>query len=192
VIFGIIKNYLKAYKQWLLNRRTISEICADHDVSYPKLIKEFDKFDVSEGLQEEALGDIAKPINLLIDATFFGKEYGFLVFSANYSSLCDCVICSDQISTEKLGTKMRFLAPIFLIMPAFIAGSSSSDCFVSRQQNLVEKSPSTTCLKKTKNSQLIISFFDKLNIISKFSLIKFSSLKKFFSASCRFLQKFSS
>jgi len=33
------------------------------------LIKEFDKLDVSEGMQEEALSDIVKPINLLIDAT---------------------------------------------------------------------------------------------------------------------------
>jgi hypothetical protein len=39
-----------------------------------------DKFDVSEGLQEKALSDVSKSINLLIDATFFGREYGFLVF----------------------------------------------------------------------------------------------------------------
>jgi hypothetical protein len=36
-------------------------------------------------LQEKALSDISKAINLLIDATlidatFFGREYGFLVF----------------------------------------------------------------------------------------------------------------
>jgi len=83
---GKRKNYQKAYVQWLCNRRTISEICTDLDVSYPKLIKEFDKFDVCEGLQDAAFDDIAKPINLLIDATFFGREYGFLVFSANYSA----------------------------------------------------------------------------------------------------------
>ena len=60
-------NYLKAYKHWLCNRRTIFEICTDLDVSYPKLIKEFDKFDVSEGLQEGALEILA------YFERFFGK-----------------------------------------------------------------------------------------------------------------------
>ena len=47
------------------------------DLSYPKLIKEFDNLeDIEEGLQEKS----SKPINLQIDATFFGREYGFLVF----------------------------------------------------------------------------------------------------------------
>jgi len=90
-------NYLRAYKQWLQSRRTISEICLDLDVSYPKLIKEFDKFDAPEGLQEEILGDVAKPINLLIDATFFGREYGFLVFHD-----CQKVIYFKEVKTESV------------------------------------------------------------------------------------------
>ena len=90
-------NYLNAYKQWLWSRRTISEICADLEVSYPKLIKEFDKFDVSEGLQEGALIDVIKPINLLIDATFFGREYGFLVFHD-----CQKVIYFKEVKTESV------------------------------------------------------------------------------------------
>jgi len=64
-------NCSKAYKHWLLGRRTLAEICNDLDVSYPKLNKEFDRFDMSEGLLEEALQDLNQPINLLIDATFF-------------------------------------------------------------------------------------------------------------------------
>ena len=43
-------NYSKDYKDWLLGRRTLAEICNDLDVSYPKLNKEFDKFDISKGL----------------------------------------------------------------------------------------------------------------------------------------------
>ncbi len=35
---------------------------------------------MSEGLQNKALQDMNQPINLLIDATFFGREFGFLVF----------------------------------------------------------------------------------------------------------------
>jgi hypothetical protein len=64
-------NYSKAYKYWLLGRRTLAQICNDLDVSYPKLNKEFDNFNMSEGLLEEALQDLNQPINLLIDATFF-------------------------------------------------------------------------------------------------------------------------
>ena len=75
----------------------MSEVCADFDVSYPKLIKEFDKFDVSEGLQEETLTDVVKPINLLIDATFFGREYGFLVFHD-----CQKVIYFKEVKTESV------------------------------------------------------------------------------------------
>jgi len=52
---------------------------------------------VSEGLQEEDLSDIAKPINLLIDATFFGREYGFLVFHD-----CQKVIYFKEVKTESV------------------------------------------------------------------------------------------
>ena len=78
-------------------RRTISEICTNLNVSYPKLIKEFDKFDALEGLQSKAAEDISKPINLLIDATFFGREYGFLVFHD-----CQKVIYFKEIKTESV------------------------------------------------------------------------------------------
>ena len=77
---GKRKNYLKAYKSWLICRKTFTEICSNLNISYPKLTKEFDKFNTIEGLQENDLQDIIKPINLLIDATFFDREYGFLVF----------------------------------------------------------------------------------------------------------------
>jgi hypothetical protein len=52
---------------------------------------------VSEGLQEKSLDDIAKPINLQIDATFFGREYGFLVFHD-----CQKVIYFKEIKTESV------------------------------------------------------------------------------------------
>jgi len=43
------------------------------------------------------LNDIIKPINLLIDATFFGREYGFLVFHD-----CQKVIYFKEIKTESI------------------------------------------------------------------------------------------
>jgi hypothetical protein len=52
---------------------------------------------VSEGLQEEVVSDVVKPINLLIDATFFGREYGFLVFHD-----CQKVIYFKEIKTESV------------------------------------------------------------------------------------------
>lgn len=43
------------------------------------------------------MGHIIKPINLLIDATFFGQEYGFLVFHD-----CQKVIYFKEIKTESV------------------------------------------------------------------------------------------
>ena len=48
-------------------------------------------------MQYKALGNIFKPINLLIDATFFGREYGFLVFHD-----CQKVIYFKEIKTESI------------------------------------------------------------------------------------------
>ena len=39
-------NYSKDYKDWLLGRRTLEEIFDDLDILYPKLNKEFDRFDI--------------------------------------------------------------------------------------------------------------------------------------------------
>lgn len=52
---------------------------------------------MSEGLQEESLSDVVKPINLLIDATFFGREYGFLVFHD-----CQKVIYFKEVKAESV------------------------------------------------------------------------------------------
>ena len=52
---------------------------------------------MSEGLQEEASSNVVKPINLLIDATFFGREYGFLVFHD-----CQKVIYFKEVKAESV------------------------------------------------------------------------------------------
>jgi hypothetical protein len=49
--------------------------------------------DVSEGLQE----GVTKSVNLLIDATFFGRKYGFLVFHD-----CKKVIYFKEVKTESV------------------------------------------------------------------------------------------
>ena len=52
---------------------------------------------MSKVLLEKTLQDFNQPINLLIDATFFWLEFGFLVF-------CDCqkVIYLKEIKTESI------------------------------------------------------------------------------------------
>ncbi len=57
-------------------RRTLEEICQKLGISYPTLSQEFDKIEVKEGLQCAPF----EAINLLVDATFFGRAYGFLCF----------------------------------------------------------------------------------------------------------------
>ena len=52
---------------------------------------------MSEGLLEKTLQDFDQPINLLIDATFFGREFGFLVFHD-----CQKVIYLKEIKTESI------------------------------------------------------------------------------------------
>lgn len=81
-----------------MGRRTIAELCKDLNLSYPTLIKEFDSLDeIKEGFQEDALPYLAPAINLQIDATFFGREYGFLVAHNG-----DRVIYLKEIKTESV------------------------------------------------------------------------------------------
>lgn len=80
--------------------------CGNMFKSCPKLIKD----DASEGLQYNALNDIIKPINLLIDATFFGWEYEFLVFHD-----CQKVLYFKEIKTESV---QDFMAGIMALKAA--------------------------------------------------------------------------
>ena len=43
-------NYQNYYHQWLFSRKTLAEVSFDLGIFYPKLIKEFDRIDVDEGL----------------------------------------------------------------------------------------------------------------------------------------------
>ncbi|MBL6664447.1 MAG: hypothetical protein ISQ34_01230 [Rickettsiales bacterium] len=72
----------------------MSEISKILGISIPKLTKEFDQIDVAEGLQYEFDGN---PINLLIDATFFGRDYGYLCFHD-----CSRIIYFKEIKTESV------------------------------------------------------------------------------------------
>ncbi len=68
--------YLHYYEAWLFGRRTLEEISHKLGISYPTLQQEFDRIEVKEGLQCLPGG----AINLVVDATFFGRAYGYLCF----------------------------------------------------------------------------------------------------------------
>lgn len=67
-------NYRSHYLDWLHKRRCLAEIARYLDISIPTLTKEFDKLDWVEGLLFPAPEEA---INLIVDATFFGREYGY-------------------------------------------------------------------------------------------------------------------
>lgn len=87
-------DYGRYYLDWLHKRRTLSEIASDLDISIPKLTQEFDALDFADGLRHPAPKEA---INLLMDATFFGREYGY--FCAHDGSR---IIYFCEIKTESV------------------------------------------------------------------------------------------
>lgn len=65
------------YHRWLFGHRTLSEIADDLGISIKTLRDKFDAIDVAEGLLH---APDKKAINLQIDATYFGNDYGFICF----------------------------------------------------------------------------------------------------------------
>ena len=75
--YGRQINYERHYHSWIFGRRTLLEIADAIGISPRTLQKKFDAIDVEEGL----VGLPGKEaINLQIDATYFGSEYGFICF----------------------------------------------------------------------------------------------------------------
>jgi hypothetical protein len=87
-------DYHRYYVEWLMRRRTLTDIANILAISVPKISKEFDKIEVAEGVQYPAP---ASAINLLVDASFFGRNYGYLCFHD-----CKNVIYFREIKTESV------------------------------------------------------------------------------------------
>lgn len=87
-------DYKRHYLDWLHKRRTLSEIASKLDISIPKLTKEFDALDWAEGLLISASKEA---INLVMDASFFGRKYGY--FCAHD---CEKIIYFREIKTESV------------------------------------------------------------------------------------------
>ncbi|MCB9963874.1 MAG: hypothetical protein H6855_02590 [Rhodospirillales bacterium] len=68
---------MRYYQDWLLARRILPEIATDLGMSVPTLRMHFDALPLPEPCAPAPY----HAINLVIDATFFGRAYGYLCFS---------------------------------------------------------------------------------------------------------------
>lgn len=89
------------YLDWLHGRRTLREIGKHTGLSIPTLQKHFDALEWPEGLLVSAPEE---GINLLVDATFFGRQYGYLCFHDTKR-----VIWFREIRTENVAMLRRGL-----------------------------------------------------------------------------------
>jgi len=90
---GRRRDYVRHYHDWLFSRRTLSEIAAACAISVPTLRKYFDVLPLPEAC-EPALD---RAINLVIDVTFFGRDYGYLCFSDTHR-----IIYFQEVKTESV------------------------------------------------------------------------------------------
>jgi hypothetical protein len=69
-------NWARHYAQWLQGRRTLQEIAVGCGISIPALREKFDNLALPPAIRAPEDG----PVSLLIDAVFFGRDYGYLCF----------------------------------------------------------------------------------------------------------------
>ena len=94
-------DYKRYYEEWLSDRERLSDIAVALNLSVKTLRKYFDAIEVPDGLIVSAP---KQAINLLIDATFFGREYGFLCFHDT-----ERIIYFHEIKTETCADLKRGL-----------------------------------------------------------------------------------
>ena len=99
---GTRKNYCRYYLEWLHGRRTLAEISNTLSMSLPTLQKHFDALDFPEGLLVPAP---SKSINLIVDATFFGRDYGFLCFHDTRRVIWFCEIRTESVRHLREGLR---------------------------------------------------------------------------------------
>jgi len=71
------------------------------DISLPKLTQEFDRLEVDSAIKTAP----SEPINLMIDATFFGREYGYLCFHDGRSIIYFFEIKTESVRNLRKGLK---------------------------------------------------------------------------------------
>jgi len=93
--------------EYLLKRRTLSDIAFNLQISQRTLRRKFDELNLRQnpnhhhenpGVKPSAINIASTnivPINLILDATYFGREYGFFCFSDGNN-----IIYFKEIKTE--------------------------------------------------------------------------------------------
>jgi hypothetical protein len=66
-----------------LGKQTLNQLSEKHRISSKKIRNEFDNCHPNTG----AIKELEKPLNIVFDATFFGRSYGILVFRGNRKNL---------------------------------------------------------------------------------------------------------
>lgn len=83
-----------AYQEYFSGKQTLKELQAKYNKSIPTLRKYFDAIEVPS----QELKAPSEPINLVLDATFFSRTDGLLVFRANKTNLFWQNISSETIA----------------------------------------------------------------------------------------------
>lgn len=87
-------DYRRYYSDWIFGRRTLSEIAEIIGISIPTLTREFDRITSPDGVLYPAPADA---VNLILDATFFGRKFGYYC-----AHDCTRVIYFREIKTESV------------------------------------------------------------------------------------------
>ncbi len=75
---------MRYYQEYLVKRKTLFDIAKDLNISIKTLRKRFDQVVIKNqdpNQHHHALPGVKKLINLVFDATYFGREYGYFCFS---------------------------------------------------------------------------------------------------------------
>ncbi len=93
-------------------------------------------------MQEEALSNVTKLINLQIDATFFGREYGFLVFHDSQKVIYFKEIKTESVKHFREGINV-LKAANYRILSITIDGRRG---YINNIKKLLENIPIQMCL----------------------------------------------
>lgn len=86
-------NIEEIYREYVCSRRILEELSKKENISIKTIRNYLDVYQVDFAIPTPCLF----PVNMLYDATFFGMEYGFIVFSDN-----DKIIYFEEIKTENI------------------------------------------------------------------------------------------
>jgi hypothetical protein len=88
-------NYISYYHDYLFCRSTLAQIAAGLDISVPTLRKHFDEINLPPVLKSAS----GNPVTIVVDATFFGREYGYLCFHDTKN-----IVYFEEIITESIAS----------------------------------------------------------------------------------------